>query len=510
MRCLGMAIEEQITPERERVMREKMLYRLKQWAQEGYKTAAIETLVKDEPDIRKVKSGFIVFKEKVKALKDIELELSLLNTKGFEPKVTELRAKLHDTSALDEAKETFDGLKAALENRARSGTGVVDREPYIKMVKDWADTGYEVRRIEVFVKNEPDSEKVRSTMESLEKKINVLDKVRLALDQMDGIGFETDIRRVERMVRQMERTDLIWKEVYALREKMKEQRKAAVQAEASSRPVKIKVKKIPVPRDEVAGKVEARAKESAEVVQFRRIDIYIQLVQSVLLANKRLLTLDTLRLAQRALKNDYPKIMFFLIQKDFRIKSMMPDHPDSYKALEAFLNKLHATLSGLLGEEGAKERLRAPAKEFITAHIQEILASGLDDYFPMFFIIDDSELPEARVEVEIGEVDEWGEVVGKVKAWLDEGYKIDRLVQAMDGNRELALALFRKTEEEIFWLKELERDIHELEKKLGPRKELEEIRKKLQYPERITEIEDDILSLQMMVDLGDDSGEDLI
>lgn len=504
-----MAIEEQVTPERERLMRDKMLYRLKQWTQEGYGTAAIEELIKNEPDIRKVKSGFIVFKEKVKALKDIELELSLLNAKGFAPKVTELRAKLHDTTALDEAKETYEGLKAALESRVRPETGGRDRELLLKMVKDWADTGYEVRRIEAFVKNETDLEKVTSTMESLEKKINVLDKVQLALKQMDAVGFETDVRRVERMVKQMERTDLIWKEVYALREKIKDRRKEAVQAEASSRPVKIKVKKIPVRRDESA-EGEPKVKEVAEVVQFRRIDIYIQLVQTVLLVNKRLLTLDTLRLAQRALKNDFPKIMFFLIQKDFRIKSMMPDHPDSYKALEAFLNKLHATLSGLLGEDGAKERLRAPAKEFITAHIQEILASGLDDYFPMFFIIDDSELPEARVEVEVGEVDEWGEVVGKIKAWLDEGYKIDRLVQAMEGNRELALALFRKTEEEIFWLKELERDIHELEKKMGPRKELEEIRKKLQYPERITEIEDDILSLQMMVDLGDEDGGDLI
>jgi hypothetical protein len=504
-----MAIEEQVTPERERLMRDKMLYRLKQWTQEGYGTAATEELIKNEPDIRKVKSGFIVFKEKVKALKDIELELSLLNSKGFEPKVAELRAKLHDTDAMDEAKETYEGLKAALESRVRPEAGGRDREPFLKMVKDWADTGYEVRRIEAFVKNEADLEKVTSTMESLEKKINVLDKVRLALEQMDAVGLETDVRRVERMVKQMERTDLIWKEVYALREKIKDRRKEAVQAEASSRPVKIKVKKIPVRRDESA-EGEPKVTEVAEVVQFRRIDIYIQLVQTVLLVNKRLLTLDTLRLAQRALKNDFPKIMFFLIQKDFRIKSMMPDHPDSYKALEAFLNKLHATLSGLLGEDGAKERLRAPAKEFITAHIQEILASGLDDYFPMFFIIDDSELPETRVEVEVGEVDEWGEVVGKIKAWLDEGYKIDRLVQAMEGNRELALALFRKTEEEIFWLKELERDIHELEKKMGPRKELEEIRKKLQYPERITEIEDDILSLQMMVDLGDEDSADLI
>jgi hypothetical protein len=506
-----MAEEEQISPEREQEMRDKMLFRLTQWKHEGFDTSSIEATIKDERDIRKVRAALIVFKEKVRTLKDIELELSLLDAREFKPKVAEIEAKLRDISAVETTRRDFEGLKMALESRTRvsSEERGVEREVILKKVKDWAETGYEVRRIEAFVKNETDLAKVRSTIEALEKKVNVLDKVRLALDRMETDGFETEVRRVERMVKQMERTDIIWKEVYALREKLKDRRKEVVQAEAATRPVKIKVKKMV--KGTAVAEATAAKEEVTEVIQFRRIDIYVQLLQTILLANKRLLTLDTLRLAQRALKNDYPKIMFFLIQKDFKIKSMMPDHPDSYRALEAFLNKLFATLSGLLGEDEAKDRMRTPAKEFITAHIQEILASGLDDYFPMFLIIDDSEMPMGRVDIEVGEVDEWGEVVGKVKAWLDEGYKIDRLVTAMEGNRELALALFRKTEEEIFWLKELERDVHELEKKMGPRKELEEIRKKLVYPERISEIEDDILSLQMMIDLGDDGADsDLI
>jgi hypothetical protein len=504
--------QETSTPDsREREMREKMLFKSREWKYQGYDTSDLETIIEREPDVMKVKSALIVFKEKIKALKEIGLELSLLDARGFEPRVEEIQDKLHDVGALEQTKLTFNGLKAALELRQRVSPTVKgpEREDLLQKVKEWSDKGYEVRRIEIFIKGEPDLVKVTETMAGLEKKINVLDKVRLALTQMDTSGLEAEVRHIDRMVRQMDQTDLIWKEVYALREKLKERRKEVVQAEATTRPVKIKVKKkVKVILEDEEKPEEGEGKETTEVVQFRRIDLYIQLLQEILLSNKRLLTLDTLRLAQRALKNTYPKIMFFLIQKDFKIKSMMPDHPDSYRALEAFLNKLYATLSGLLTEEEAKDRLRTPAKVFITAHIQEILASGLDDYFPMFLIIDDSEMPMGRVDIEIGEVDEWGEVVGKIKAWLDEGYKIDRLVKAMEGNRELALALFRKTEEEIFWLKELERDAYELEKKMGPRKELEEIRKKLLYPERISEIEDDILSLQMMVDLGDDSSDD--
>ena len=507
--------QEASTPDsREREMREKMLFKSREWKYQGYDTTELEKVIEREPDLRKVKASLIIFKEKIKALKDITLELSMLDARGFEARVEEIQEKLHDVSVLEQTKQTFDGLKAALELRERTTTPAKgpERDQLLQKINEWADKGYEVRRMESFVKGEPDLAKVQETMAGLEKKINVLDKVRLALTQMDAAGLEADVRHVDRMVRQMDQTDLIWKEVYALKEKLKERRKEVVQAEATTRPVKIKVKKkVRVSLEDEEKPEAGEGKETTEVIQFRRIDLYVQLVQEILLANKRLLTLDTLRLAQRALKNDHPKILFFIIQKDFKIKSMMPDHPDSYRALEAFLNKLFATLSGLLTEEEAKDRLRTPAKVFITAHIQEILASGLDDYFPMFLIIDDSEMPPSKVDIEIGEVDEWGEIVGKVKAWLDEGYKIDRLVTAMDGNRELALALFRKTEEEIFWLKELERDVLELEKKMGPRKELEEIRKKLSYPERIAEIEDDILSLQMMADLGDDSGDaDLI
>jgi hypothetical protein len=500
------------TPDsREREMREKMLFKSREWKYQGYDTTALEEIIEREPDLRKVKSALIVFKEKIKALKEIGLELSILDARGFEARAEEIQDKLHDINALEQTKQTFAGLKAALELRQRVNPVAKgpERDQMLLKVKEWSEKGYDVLRIETFVKGEKDLEKVQQTIAGLEKKINILDKVRLALSQMDTSGFEAEVRHIERMVRQMDQTDIIWKEVYSLREKFKERRKEVVQAEATTRPVKIKVKKKIVVKPSAEGEAEApEGKETTEVVQFRRIDLYIQLVQEILLANKRLLTLDTLRLAQRALKNDYTKILFFIIQKDFKIKSMMPDHPDSYRALEAFLNKLYATLSGLLTEEEAKDRLRAPAKAFITAHIQEILASGLDDYFPMFLIIDETEMTQGNVDIEIGDIDEWGEIVGKVKAWLDDGYKIDRLVKAIDGNRELALALFRKTEEEIFWLKELERDVHELEKKMGPRKELEEIRKKLLYPERISEIEDDILSLQMMVDLGDDSSED--
>jgi hypothetical protein len=500
------------TPDsREREMREKMLFKSREWKYQGYDTSNLEQIIEKEPELGKVKSALIVFKEKVKTLKEIGLELSLLDARGFEARVDEIQDKLHDINALEQTKQTFLGLKAALELRQRTNpvaTGP-DRDQMAEKIKEWSERDYEVRRIENFVKGEPDLEKVKETMAGLEKKINILDKVRLALSQMETSGLESDVRHIERMVRQMDQTDLIWKEVYSLREKVKARRKEVVQAEATTRPVKIKVKKKVIVHPSIEGEAEApEDKETTEIVQFRRIDLYIQLVQEILLANKRLLTLDTLRLAQRALKNDYTKILFFIIQKDFKIKSMMPDHPDSYRALEAFLNKLYATLSGLLTEEEAKDRLRTPAKIFIMAHIQEILASGLDDYFPMFLIIDETEMPQGKVDIEIGDVDEWGEIVGKVKAWLDDGYKIDRLVKAIDGNRELALALFRKTEEEIFWLKELERDVLELEKKVGPRKELEEIRKKLMYPERISEIEDDILSIQMMADLGDDSSDD--
>lgn len=495
--------------QRDREIRDKMLFRLKEFTDDGFDTSALEETINTMPDLRTVKRHFMEFKEKVNNLKEIELDLLLMETEGHEAEVEALRKRLRDIDDIDEVKEAFKALKKKVEAAGKKASRGMEPEriAFLKTVEGWEANGYKVATFKDYVKTEKDLKKVGILTDSIEKKIKVLDKVRALLDGLDTDGFEADVRRIEKMVLNMDKVNLIWREVYQLREKITGRKKAVVQAEVGSKPVRIKKKALPPAKAKGAAKEEKEGKE--EVKPFRRIDLYIQLVQTIILANRRLLTLDTLRLTQRALKKEHPKIMFFVIQKDFKIKSMMPDHPDSYRALENYLNRLYKNLSGLIGEEEAKDRMKAPAKEYIMGHIQEILASGLDDYFPVFLIFEEKELPDERPEVEEveeGDVD-WVDMVAKVQTWVEMGYKIDRLVEAMEGSKDLALALFRKTEEEIFWLKELEKDVEDLEAK-GLKKECEEIRKKLKYPERISEIEDDILSLQMMLDMGDKLDDD--
>jgi hypothetical protein len=507
-------------------LREKLLFRLQEWKSEGFDTSPIEVVINKEPDIRKVKRTFNDFKDKIRAIKDMELDLLLMDTTGFEEKEDYLKSNLKDITMFEEIKEEFEALKErvrAKEVAHRKETLVKDeRKALMDKFTDWRTKGYEVRKYEKALRSEKDMARFKRIIEGLEKKIEVLEKVRGLVDGLKDEGYEGDVRRIERMVRQMDKLDLIWKEVYTLREKIQKRRKEAAKVDAASKPVKIKVKKViqkvkvevpakpakpkvkPRPKPKVKPKLKPKKEPEVEVLQFRRIDLYVQMLQKVIMANKRLLTLDTLRMAQRALKKDHPKIMFFLIQKDFKIKSMMPDHPDSYRALETYMNRLYSNMINLIGEVEAKERMRRPAKEYIVSHIHEILASGLDDYFPVFLIIDETDIPEEKAEVEEEEEDEMERIGARVKEWQEQGYKIDRLVQCVEGEggMELVSALYRKTEEEIFWLKELEKDVEALEQKKGLEEECEKIRKKLKYPERISEIEDDILSLQMLQDVG--------
>lgn len=490
--------------DRDKQIRDKMVHRVKEWKDDGFDTTPVEDIILKEPDLRKIKRIFNHFKQQVRTLKDLELDLLVLDTKGHEEDVEYIESRLRNLAAIKDIQERMGALKKKIESKG--GAQALDpdagRKALLRKVDEWVAKGYEVKKLKKAIRSEKDITKLETLMASLEKKIGVLEKVKALVKTLETDGFEEDVRRINKMTFKMEKINLIWKEVYTLRAKIKNRQKEVVQAEVTSKPVKIKKKVVKRPK-------EGKEKEEVQVLQFRRIDLYVQLLQNILLTNKRLLTLDTLRLAQRALKKDNPKVMFFLIQKDFKIKSMMPDHPDSYRALESYLNKLYENMSGLIGADEAKERMRVPAKEYITQHIQEILASGLDDYFPVFLIIDDSDKPDETPEVEVEEGDIFADMVSKIQKWEEEGYKIDRLVQAMEGNRDLALALFRKVEEEIFWLKELEKDVEALEKK-GLKKECMGVRKKLSYPERISEIEDDILSLQMMADLGKTDDDDLI
>jgi hypothetical protein len=487
-------------------MRDKMVFRLQEWKDDGFNTSGIEETIQKERDIRKVKRAFKEFKENVRALKDIELDLLLLDTDDHEDRAEEIKGALRDVTMIEETREKMEKLKSLVQAKGKSVKTPVkkkdEKELLLDKLKEWKKLGYEMDKFERAIRLEKDIGKIKTIIHGLEKKVQVLEKVQTLLDGLKDEGFEGDIRRIERKIHRMEKLNEIWKEVYVLRDKIKERKKEVVKAEASSRPVRVKVKKRPV-KEPVDKKPAKPSEADVEILQFRRIDLYVQLLQTILLSNKRLLTLDTLRMAQRGLKKAHPKIMFFLIQKDFKIKSMMPDHPDSYKALEAYLNRLHSNMINLIGEVEAKERMRKPAKEYITAHIQEILASGLDDYFPVFLIIDEEDIPDEKPQAEEEKKDKMDAVREKVKLWKEQGYKIGRLGQVLDegGGEDLALALFRKVEEEIFWLKELEKDVEALEKK-GLVKECAEIRAKLKYPERISEIEDDILSLQMIQDVG--------
>jgi len=490
-------------------MRNKMVFRLQEWKDDGFDTSGIEDTIQNESDIRMVKRAFKEFKECIRALKDIELDLLLLDTDGHEDKVEEIKGALRDLSMIEETMEWMDKLKSLLQVKSKPVKKAVkkknEKEVLLDRLKEWNKKGYEVGKFEKVIRSEKEIDKIKHTIDGLGKKVEVLEKVQTLLDRLKDKGFEDDIRRIERTIHRMGKLNDIWKEVYVLRDKIKERKKEVVKAEVSTKPVRVKVKKVkkePV-KDPKAKEPIKEPEPEIEILQFRRIDLYVQLLQTILLSNKRLLTLDTLRMAQRGLKKVQPKIMFFLIQKDFKIKSMMPDHPDSYKALEAYLNRLHMNMVNLIGEVEANERMKKPAKEYIMAHIQEILASGLDDYFPVFLIIDEEDMPEERPQAEGDDKDEMEDVKEKVKAWKDQGYKINRLVQVLEGGggKDLALALFRKIEEEIFWLKELEKDVEALENK-GLVKECKEIRAKLKYPERISEIEDDILSLQMIQDVG--------
>jgi hypothetical protein len=494
--------------------RQKARFMVNHWKGEGYNTTTIDEVLDEVTDLDELKEAFKEFKQGVYKLKALEAEILKMDTIAHKEEVTRLKEMLHDVEAIEDLEEGIQELRKKVEKTAPviEGPTREDFELLEKKVKIWKIQGYHVFDLLDFLRKTSDIKKAEEVVAKYEKKIGVTKKIDMILDSLEAPGLESDISRIRKKIKKLKDINEIWDEVRNLKKEIQKRKKEIVTAETKIKPVKVtktkivkKVRKIKEPGEEEKPTPEVEEiEEQKEIVEFRRIDLYVQMLQEILMANKRILTLDTIRLAQRALKKEHPKIMFFIVQHDFKIRSMMPDHPDSYVALEAFLNRMFQSLTSLVGESEAKDLIRKPAKEFITTHIQEILASGIDDYFPVFLILGKEDMPEEVPEkIPIEEEDEWSKIEEKVLAWKEQGYVVTRLEQAMGENRELAMAIYRKTEEEIFWLKELEKDVKALEGKASER-DLEEIKRKLKYPDKINEIEDDILSLQMKMDIDED------
>ncbi len=122
------------------------------------------------------------------------------------------------------------------------------------------------------------------------------------------------------------------------------------------------------------------------MVYINRTEVYIELIQEILNANKDILSVDFIRNGIKGLMEDNPMLAKVTINDDFQLSSTMPDFDGALEALKSFVNFLHFYIQKLISEKDVEQRFISVAESFIHEHSIEILESDLMAFLsPTFF-----------------------------------------------------------------------------------------------------------------------------
>ncbi|MEW5759689.1 MAG: hypothetical protein AB1779_02860 [Candidatus Thermoplasmatota archaeon] len=115
----------------ERVYKEK----LNRWRAQGYNVEEIENRIGDE-------KAFKEFEDKLYNLKELEVVLRSIDTKGYEEKVEKIYAKMKDVRNITEIKEDIINLRDEIE-KAKAKGAVIPKE----LLEEMDEVGIERSRI---------------------------------------------------------------------------------------------------------------------------------------------------------------------------------------------------------------------------------------------------------------------------------------------------------------------------------------------------------------------------
>jgi len=112
-----------------------------------------------------------------------------------------------------------------------------------------------------------------------------------------------------------------------------------------------------------------------------KTELYARLIEAIITKNEDKLSTSRIRISQKKISLKYPVFEMLSIGDNFEINvTDMPDTEDALLAFQDFLVSIYKLLAVLVGEGGAKERLKSSIKEFITKNWKKILDNGLDKY----------------------------------------------------------------------------------------------------------------------------------
>jgi hypothetical protein len=213
---------------RQRKKLDELRKKAEDWKAQGYDVSRLERL--SGQDVESQAKEFLMFKIAVQKLRELEEELRLLDTGGFEAERSAIEALLHDVDAVGEIRDRLSALELEIGRRMASEVRLQEERrrlqgEFISRMSAWLEEGIYVDQLEGALGKDP--QEMASEFARFEDAVKESRELRERLEEFSGAGYDDIIARIREKLRDVGHLEEAKREIHELWEKIERRRKEA-------------------------------------------------------------------------------------------------------------------------------------------------------------------------------------------------------------------------------------------------------------------------------------------
>lgn len=204
------ALKKRAEKSQEEMRKDDIQRRIMEWKVLGFNIDKFKQLENADPDV--IQKELVVFKIRVHRLKELESELALMDTSGFESLVSAIQPLFRDVDKIPEVESKLTELRIKVKSRAEEQKKGKDERARLKRelvdrMSVWLTQGYSVARLEEVLGKESDLNRIAQEFDRFERDIVRLKELSGRLKSLDVTGFEREAGEVAGLLTDISRAD---------------------------------------------------------------------------------------------------------------------------------------------------------------------------------------------------------------------------------------------------------------------------------------------------------------
>ena len=206
----------------------ELLKKVEELKGQGYDVSRLESLPRD--DVEALTREFMMLKIRVQKLRELDEELRLLDTAGFESERAAIESELHNVDAVDSIRARLSELEGAIARRLAAEVRQKEERrrrqgEFMSRMAAWLEEGYYVDTLEGALGKEPDE--MAAEFKRFGETVDELRRTKEWLEELSGSGQDELIGRIRDKLRDPARIDETRRDMNELRERLEHTTKEA-------------------------------------------------------------------------------------------------------------------------------------------------------------------------------------------------------------------------------------------------------------------------------------------